>query len=400
MKDAAFLNAIIENVIDGFLIIDQNGLVISVNPAACSLFGYTGKELYGKNVSMLMPSPYRDHHDEFLQRYQLTGQAHIIGIGREIMGLKKDGEVFPARLAVSEVIYNDKKFYAGIVHDLRQEKKTEGQQQQYTSQLEAVVEERTTFLKTVVDTLEKAKEEVNTSLLKEKEVSRLKTSFVSVASHEFRTPLSHIQLSAALIERYYERLDKKLVFKHLNKIQMAVKMLTVLLNDFLSIEKIEAGKVGPISKEFDLKILCEEIIDAMRMQAKKAQVISYTHIGVISKMNLDSDLLQHCLFNLISNAIKYSPEDGAIQLKTEIKDESCQIWVRDNGIGIPEEDQVHLFEAFFRAQNTVGIQGTGLGLNIVKRYVDLMNGHIDFKSSKKTGTVFTLSFPATKATEN
>ncbi|HEY8660173.1 MAG TPA: PAS domain-containing sensor histidine kinase [Hanamia sp.] len=400
MKDAAFLNAIIENVIDGFLIIDQNGLILSVNPSVCSLFGYTAKELCGKNVNMLMPSPYRDHHDEYLQRYQLTGRAHIIGIGREIMGLRKDGDVFPARLAVSEVIYNDKKLYAGVIHDLRQEKKTEDQQQQYTNQLEAVVEERTTFLKTVVETLEQAKEEVNTSLLKEKEVSRLKTNFISVASHEFRTPLSNIQLSAALIERYYERLDKQVVLKHLNEIQMAVKTLTVLLNDFLSIEKIEAGKVGSINKEFDLKMLCEEIIDAMRMQAKKHQKINYTHIGGISKINLDSNLLQHCLFNLISNAIKYSPEDGSIQLKTEIKDETCQIWIKDNGIGIPEEDQIHLFEAFFRAQNTVDIQGTGLGLNIVKRYVGLMNGRIDFKSSKKTGTVFTLSFRVTKAVEN
>jgi two-component system sensor kinase FixL len=395
MENAALLKAIIENAIDGILTIDGMGLVESINPAACKLFQYAPEEVIGRNVSMLMPQPYKAQHDGYLHRYQQTGIPHIVGIGREVIGLRKDGSQFPFRLAVSDVAFSGRKIYAGFIHDLSVQKEAEKQLKEYTSHLEEQVEERTRSLKKTVEALQHAKEEVSISLVKEKELSQLKSRFVSMASHEFRTPLSAIQLSASLIDKYAEPLDNEHISKHVVKIKNAVGNLTMILNDFLSLEKLEAGKVEPSFCHFDLVKLCEEITEEMQMIAKQNQNIIYQHTGTSSITYLDQNLLKNCVLNLIANAIKYSGENTFIEFITEINGQGCIITVKDNGIGIPEADQKHLFEAFFRAHNTGNIPGTGLGLNIVARYAGLMNGKIDFKSSVNQGTLFTISFPKT-----
>jgi len=393
MYNEAFLQAVIENAIDGIIVIDENGLILSVNPSACSLFGYPVRELCGKNVNILMPYPDSDRHDGYLRQYGLSHEAHIIGIGREVNARRKDGSVFPARLAVSEIRHQGKQAYVGIINDISNEKEIELGLLEYNNKLEALVEEKTRSLQNTVQSLEQAKAEVNASLKKEVEVNQLKTRFVSIASHEFRTPLSNIQLSASLIERYYDRLERQKIFLHLQKIKSGVNHLTAILNDFLSVERIEAGKVTPKYQQFDLISLCEDIVEAMKMQAKKEQQIDYEHSGKTTLINSDPILLQHCLVNLISNAIKYTRDDGAIKLKTRVTNTRYNISVTDNGMGIPESEQQHLFEPFFRAQNTIDIQGTGLGLNIVKRYTNLMDGDISFKSVENKGSVFNLTFP-------
>lgn len=400
MKDAALFKAVIENVVDGIVVMGQDGLILSVNPSACLLFGYTRDEMCGQNVSILMQAAEGAQHARHVEMYHTTGKASVIGKGREVKAVKKGGVVFPARLAVSEAQHEDQTVYIGIIHDLTLEKETEEKLQKYTNKLEAVVEERTGFLKNIVHTLEQAKDEVNISLQKEREVNRLKTRFVSMASHEFRTPLSGIQLSASLIEHYYNRQDKQKVLSHLKKIKVAVGDLTAILDDFLSVEKIEAGKIKSSFKHFDVSEMCLEVIDEMSLQSKQKQKIRYKHKGDTAEVYLDCTLLRHCLINLLSNAIKYSGDDAFIHVETIINSKMFHLRVRDNGIGIPAEDQVNLFQAFFRAQNAVGIQGTGLGLNIVKRYTDLMNGHIKFESIANQGSVFTLSFPVMKKTEN
>ena len=215
-----------------------------------------------------------------------------------------------------------------------------------------------------------------------------------MASHEFRTPLSAIQLSASLIEKYAESFTNANITKHVNKIKNAVGNLTTILNDFLSLEKLEAGKVEPSFTDFDLVKLAEEVTEEMQMIAKQNQNIIYQHTGTSSMIHLDQNLLKNCIFNLIANAIKYSGENTFIEFNTEISDKNYIVTVKDNGIGIPETDQKHLFEAFFRAHNTGNIPGTGLGLNIVARYAALMNGTVDFKSNINQGTLFTISFPA------
>jgi len=392
MEKARLLTAIIENAIDGIITIDTRGLIESVNPAALKLFGYDLEEVVGKNINVLMPEPDKSAHDGYLQRYQHTGEKRIIGIGREVRGLRKDGSTFPFRLAVSEVQYQERKIYTGFIHDLSKEKEAEERLRDYAAELEELVEERTRSLRKTVVALREAKEEVSLSLLKEKELNQMKSRFVSMASHEFRTPLSSVQLSASLIEKYAQPFDNKNIQKHVGKIKNAVGNLTTILNDFLSLERLEAGNVAPSFSTFDLVKFCEEITEEMQMIAKQDQNIIYQHTGLQSVITLDQNLLRNCMINLISNAIKYSGENTFIEFNTEISDGQCIVTVKDNGIGIPETDQVHLFEPFFRAHNTGTIPGTGLGLNIVRRYASLMNGDVHFESTINQGTTFILSF--------
>ncbi len=393
MENAALLIAIIENAIDGIITIDERGKIETINPAACKLFEYIPEEVIGKNVSMLMPPPDKEQHDEYLHRYQQTGHAHIIGIGREVKGLKKDGSVFPFRLGISQVQYSGRKIYTGFIHDLSREKEAENQLKEYAAHLEELVVERTQSLNATVDALLAAKEEVVLSLEKEKELGLLKSRFVSIASHEFRTPLTSIQLSVSLIEKYAEPFNNINIVKHVGKIKSAVGNLTSILNDFLSLEKLESGKQEPTYHDFDLVKFAETITEEMQVLAKQNQNIIYQHTGTKSTIRLDQNLLKNCIVNLVNNAIKYSGENSFIGFTTEINERQCVITVSDNGIGIPEADQRHLFEAFFRAHNTGTIPGTGLGLNIVARYTHLMNGTIAFKSEVNQGTLFTITFP-------
>lgn len=393
MENAALLNAIIQNAIDGIITIDDRGTIERINPAACKLFQYSPEEVIGRNVSMLMPPPDRNQHDEYLHRYQRTGDPHIIGVGREVLGLKKNGVKFPFRLGVSEVQFSGRKIYTGFIHDLTREKDAEETLKEYAMHLEDLVEERTLSLKRSVEEIQLAKEEVSQSLVKEKELSQLKSRFVSMASHEFRTPLTSVQLSAVLIQKYAQAYDNPNITKHVTQIKNAVANLTGILNDFLSLEKLEAGKVAPVFMPFDLVEFAEDIIEEMQMATKKNQNIIYQHTGIARKVELDRNLLKNCIVNLISNAIKYSGEDTFIEFNTEINPAYFTVSVRDNGIGIPHADQRHLFEAFFRAHNTGDIPGTGLGLNIVSRYVDLMNGEIEFDSVVNQGTSFIIKFP-------
>jgi two-component system sensor kinase FixL len=393
MENAALVKAIIENAIDGIITIDDRGLIETINPAACILFGYSSDEVIGKNISLLMPKPDSERHDQYLERYQRTHEARMIGIGREVQGLKKDGSLFPFRLALSEVQFSGRIIYTGFIHDLTREKEAEQTLREYSAILEAQVEERTQSLKTSLHELQKVKEAISTTLEKEKKLGELKSRFVSMASHEFRTPLSSVQLSASLIGRYAEPFGNVNIDKHVSKIKSAVNNLTTILNDFLLHERLEAGKVEPTFKEFDVVKLGEEITEEMQLMSKRDQNIIYQHTGLTSVFKLDQYLLKNCIINLISNAIKYSGENTFIEFNTEITDHALKVVVKDYGMGIPEADHAHLFEPFFRAHNTGNIPGTGLGLNIVQRYSSLMNGTIAFDSNINQGTSFTFTFP-------
>lgn len=392
LESARLLEAIIDTAIDGIITIDSKGLVESINPAALTLFGYDAENVIGNNISMLMPEPDRSSHDSYISNYKETGKKKIIGVGREVRGKKKDGTTFPFRLAVSEVFYKDKSIFTGFIHDLTKEKKAEDALLKHTLELEEIVRHRTKDLISMVSELEKAKADVSKSLEKEKELNQLKSRFVSMASHEFRTPLSSVQLSASLIEKYIERPDFESVVKHINRIKGSVQLLNNILNDFLSLEKLEAGVVAVNKQNINLVHLGEEISGEMQLICKKNQHIVYQHTGVEAEFYLDAHLLKNSIINLISNAIKYSGEDTFIEFSTEITDETCTVVVKDNGIGIPIEDQKNLFEPFFRAHNTGNIPGTGLGLNIVKRYISLMEGQLEYWSEINQGALFRMIF--------
>jgi two-component system sensor kinase FixL len=392
MENTALLKSIIDNAIDGIITIDDTGTIESINPAGCRLFEYETSEVIGRNVSMLMPPPDRNRHDNYLLNYHQTSKKSVIGIGREVTGLKKSGSIFTFRLGVSEVQFSGRKIYTGFIHDLSRERQAEEKLKEYALNLEEQVQERTRLLNETVKALEEAKEKVSLLLEKEMELGQMKSRFVSMASHEFRTPLSAIQLSSILIEKYAGDCISPNISRHTAKIKVLVAHLTNVLNDFLSLERLEAGEFKPVLAEFDIVKFSEEITEDMQLIAKQNQQIIYQHTGTSAVVNLDQSLLRNAIINLISNAIKYSGENTFIEFNTEIMPSLVKICVKDNGIGIPIEDQKHLFEAFFRAHNTGTIPGTGLGLNIVSRYIQLMDGQVKFTSNLNQGTSFTISF--------
>lgn len=392
MKNSELLQAIVQNAIDGIITIDARGIIEHVNPSACKLFGYNPEEMLGRNITMLMPPPDSEQHNQYLHRYDVTRKPRIIGIGREVTGLRKDGTQFPMKLAVSEVHYADGTFFVGFIHDLTQQKEDTERLKDYALHLEELVEMRTRTLHETIQELENAKEQISISLENEKELNRLKSRFLSMASHEFRTPLSAVLLSASLIDKYAEAFKSKDVNKHIGKIKSSVAGLTFILNNFLQLEKLESGKVATAFTDFDLVELGEEITEEMQLLIKGAQIITYAHKGEGTDVTLDKNLLKNSIVNLITNAVKYSGDTSGIEFTTEITRETIKVTVKDNGIGIPEEDQKYLFDAFFRAHNTGSIPGTGLGLNIVARHVALMDGEITFNSTENKGTEFTLSF--------
>ncbi|MNK30933.1 Sensor protein FixL [compost metagenome] len=393
MRNQALLNAIIENAIDGIITINEGGLVESINPSACQLFLYEPHEVVGKNINMLMPSPDREKHNSYIDNYKSSGIPHIIGHNRDVLGRKKDGNIFPFRLGVSEVVFEDKRIFAGFIHDLSHQKEAENRLMQYTQHLEELVKDRTLTLNDTIDALTQAKEDVSESLEKEKELSKLKSRLLSMASHELRTPLSTIQLSASLLQRYTEGMDNSKVNTHLRKIKSAITNLTIILDDFLHLEKVESGRTIVSAQTFDLGCFTREIVSEVKLLTKKKQKISCIHNSKDTEVVLDKNLLKNCIINLLTNAIKYSGEETTIELITNVEPNCITIAVKDNGIGIPHEEQQHLFEAFFRANNTGNIPGTGLGLNIVSSYVTLMQGTIQCQSTINKGTVFTIEIP-------
>jgi PAS domain S-box-containing protein len=395
MENAALLHALVHNAIDGIITIDDYGTIESINPSACKLFDYTETEVIGNNISMLMLSSDRDSHDHHLRNYKTSGKASIIGTGRELTGRTKDGNQFPFKLGVSEVNYAGRRIYAGFIHDLTQQKANEELLKNYASHLEELVEQRTEILNKTIKDLEKAKAKVSVTLEKEKHLSILKNRFLSMASHEFRTPLSTAHLSASLIEKYAEPIANTNIARHAGKIINAVNNLTTVLNDFLYVEQLEIGRVQVKLACFNLVKLAEEITEEMQLLANGEQHIHFTHKGDQKLINLDQNLIKNCIINLITNAIKYSSDHSTIQFTTEITDNHCTISVKDDGIGIPEKDKQHLFQPFFRAQNTGNISGTGLGLNIVARYITLMGGTISYISTINVGSLFTLKFKMT-----
>jgi signal transduction histidine kinase len=265
-------------------------------------------------------------------------------------------------------------------------------------ELEQKVEERTISLKDTVEKLnlqieetEEKDKELMEALSREKELGELKSRFVSVASHEFRTPLSTVLSSIYLLQKYTTSDEQPKREKHIQRIISSVNLLTDILNDFLSVGKIEEGKIQARFSTFDINKNITQTIAEMQNVCKPGQHIKYEHKGK-NEVELDPGMFKHITLNLLSNAIKFSPENSDIYISTSVSDTEVQLKVKDSGIGISKEDQEHLFERFFRANNAINIQGTGLGLHIVSKYAELMNGTITCKSDLDQGTEFTVIF--------
>ncbi len=386
------LSTIIDAVVDGIITINREGIVQTINPAIEKLFGYSEEEIIGKSIEILMPEPYHSEHEGYLNNYHTSHKKKIIGIGREVYGCKKGGTVFPLYLGVSEAMADNKPIYIGVIHDLTDRKKAEKAAiekqeylQNYAESLQKEVEIRTSELR-------ESEEKLKFSLGKERELGELKSRFVSMASHEFRTPLSTVLSSTELLEMYAEvgKYDK--LQKHFTLIKNSVANLNNILNDFLSLEKVEAGLVTLNLQSTDLNTLTSEVKEEIKLLLKSGQRIVLKKEGDMTAF-IDAFLVRNILLNILSNAIKYSPEDKDIHWTIENNTDHILISVKDEGIGIPEKEQQNMFTRFYRASNASAIKGTGLGLTIIKRHLDLMQGDIFFESKEGEGTTFRVSIP-------
>lgn len=343
---------------------DPDGIILSWNEGAEQIKGYKKEEIVGRPISTFYTDEdnAKDEPAHNLRQAAEDGRYECIGLRK-----RKDGT----------------EFYADVVFTAMRD--DEGH--------------LTGFIKITKDiTVQmKVREDLRKALTRERELNEMKSRFVTLASHEFKTPLSVILSSTNLIEKYQDEASADKRLRHVQRIKSNVNNLKQLLNDFLSLEKLEEGVVRNEPVRTDLVKLAEEAMQDMEEACKNGQQLELEMAGSAHEVFIDQQLLRNVLNNLLSNAIKYSPGGGMIRFRLEFAGESFKFSVSDQGIGIPLEEQEHLFERFFRAKNTSGISGTGLGLSIVKRYLDLMGGSISVESRPGDGSRFTITLPAKAA---
>ncbi|MES2892368.1 MAG: PAS domain-containing sensor histidine kinase [Bacteroidota bacterium] len=405
-KEKERFEALFEYASVGILVANDKGVIEMVNNFMLGQFGYQHKEeLIGREVEVLIPRRYETVHHKHRENYARKPERRPMGVGRDLFAVRKDGTEFPVEVSLSNYSGPDGVFIIAFVIDITLRKEIENavfvQKEQLAENnqkieelnqgLEQKVALRTMQLQAAMDKVEASHHELTLALGKEKELGDLKSRFVSMASHEFRTPLSTILSSASLLAKYTETTEQEKRNRHIDRIKNSVHNLTSILNDFLSIGKIEDGGVVATYSRFNVKEFMENICAEMRGLAKPQQQLHYRHTGT-ELIELDESLLRNIIFNLVSNAIKFSADNGRVEITSEVSEGVFSMTIKDNGIGISSEDQEHLFERFFRASNATNIQGTGLGLHIVAKYVELMNGSIRLASEIEKGTLFTIQF--------
>ncbi|MFN8321700.1 MAG: PAS domain-containing sensor histidine kinase [Chitinophagales bacterium] len=401
------LSSLFANATEGILLTNRNGKIVLVNPCAEKMFGYDQDELLDKKIEILIPDSFKHSHVTHREGFHEKPVNRSMGAGRDLFAKRKDGNSFPVEISLSHFNSGRESYAIAFIIDITIRKNSEvillqqkqelerisNEVKQLNMGLERKVEDRTMMLRETLAQLEQSKEELELSLEKEKELNDLKTRFVSTVSHEFRTPLSTVLSSAALISRYTSSEDQDKRDRHIARIKDSVKHLNDMLEDLLSLSKLEEGLIGAKPEPFNLTVFLHDFVNEMQEICGKGQqiLLSITDEG---EAVTDKRLLKNILLNLTSNAIKFSPENSAIEISAIHTSEQLSVSVKDSGIGISKEDQQHLFQRFFRARNAANIQGTGLGLHIVSRYLELLKGNISLQSELGGGTTFTVSIPA------
>lgn len=489
---------IFETSTEGILVCNREGEIKLMNDSIVKLFGYEREELVGQKVELLLPKEIKRKHESHLEGYSQVPKRKQMGAGRDLFGIKKNGEKLPLEISLNHMTIDGEFFVMALITDITTRKESEKQITQLNSELENKVQERTKELrenqilysliaknfpngiicvlnkelrfvfaegeelikngvkgkflldKSYLDSFNKdnneevkrkleqvfkgkmanfnikkrksvyevhavpliyekgeeitqilivehnvtkvknIEEKMKQSLEREKELSELKSQFVSMASHEFRTPLSTILSSVNLIEKYDQLGNKEKKKVHVEKVKKNIKNLTNMLDDTLTISKIEENITGLELSPFNIIELLQEIITEMEgLQSKNQEVI--INFAGEEQIVSDKKKMKIIFANVLSNALKYSEENVVLQISVENKMLSANII--DKGIGIPVKDQEHLFDRFYRAHNAANVQGTGLGLNIVNSYISIFDGEITIESKEDIGTNVSIKIP-------
>lgn len=341
----------------------------NVNKEAQRNIGYTLEELMEMTPLDIKPQFSPTMFKELLQPL-LTDKMGKVKI--ETTHARKEGSTYPVEVHLQLSVKGENKVFVAIILDITERKN-------YTQKLEHTVRERT--------------KQLTEALAKEKELNELKTRFLSLVSHEFKTPLSSILTSITLLGKYTETDQQDKRDKHVTTIKNKVKYLDAILNDFLSVERLESGKVNYKIERFPLSKIINEVVYDANMLLKTGQKIQYPENIDDVNVRFDEKTLELVLSNLIHNAIKYSPEESTIDLRVAKEENGIIINVIDEGIGIPIDEQKHIFNRYFRAENALLTQGTGIGLNIAKQHLENLGASLRFTSEENKGSTFTVSIP-------
>ena len=403
-KEQDIFNVLFEAVSEGVVVVDDQQNIVSVNSSVEIMFGYDKDELVKQKLDVLIPKNYHAGHGAHFNGFMKNKEKRQMGNGRDLYGARKNGEVFPLEAGLNPFEIYGKTFVMALVIDISVRKQQEQEIYKLNEELEKKVKERTKELSKTVNELKvvnieldeenqkriEAENQIKDALKKEKELNELKTKFLSLVSHEFKTPLSGILTSTMLLGKYKLAEQQEKRDKHLETITNKVHYLNNILNDFLSVEKLETGKINYNFQTFKLSKVVDEVIYNANMLLKGGQRIKYPEdIGELS-LTQDEKTIELALSNLVNNAIKYSPENTEINIIIQQDKEYTSFKIIDKGIGIPKADQKNIFNRYFRAENALLTQGTGIGLNIIKSHLENLGGIITFESEENIGSTFTM----------
>ncbi len=372
-EQEARYRAIVDTAVDPIILIDDRGIVQSFNHAAEKTFGYPADEVMGRNVNMLMPEPYRTAHDGYLDRYHRTGERRIVGIGREVEGLRKDGTTFPLDLSVGEWHVGKRRMYTGIMRDITARKAAE----------EAILRAR--------DEAEAARVEAVQARDDAQRADRAKTKFLAAASHDLRQPLQSLFFFAHALS---DKLEDHPTAPLLASMTESLTGLRVMLDSLLDVSRLDAGVVKPSVTDFALGPLLDRLAEEYRIRAAESG-LTLRHVPTSAWTSSDPALLERILRNLIENAIRYT-ERGHILLGCLHRGGGLRLAVLDQGIGIPADKTQDIFQEFTQLANPERDRrkGLGLGLAIVRRLAGLLEHGVTVRSTPEQGSGFFLDLPA------
>ncbi len=390
LKTNELITGIINSSPLPILTLNQNGKILSASPAYYQLIDDTQDNLYLKTL------PLKDADDYNKFNYALdfasnTADSTILNV--EMRNKDKDLIIRVHLSPIPTHFQQDNPKIIAILDDITERVRHSEELQNLNAELELRVENRTKELNDTLTMLQKASDDLMLALEKEKELGELKTRFISMISHEYRTPLSIILSSASIISKLLERQDFEKIQVFLDKIESSVQNMVKLLEDVLNLGKSESGSIQIQPGYINLRLILEQILSDIKTSNKYENPYNLNITGNFDEIFTDEKLITQILNNLISNAFKYSPNNNPIDIILTDKKDSFELFVRDYGIGIPEEGYQKLFDSFYRANNVGAISGTGLGMSIVKRAIDALNGTITVNSQVNKGTEFTVNIP-------